>query len=150
MNDSDIKLRIATYRTFIELGRAPVPKDVSDRSERTEAQVVDGWRRLHASNALVLHDVDAIVPTVRMAIPFAAEPTAHRVFANGSMWFANCALDAFGVCAAFGGNGRVVTACFDCGDTLSVKVTNGRPDDDRPVFHTLVPPRHLFRDIGYS
>lgn len=85
-----------------------------------------------------------------MAIPFAAEPTAHRVFANDRAWFANCALDAFGICAAFGGNGQVVTTCFDCGDTLTVNVSGGRPDDEKMVFHTLVPPRHLFRDIGYS
>ena len=48
-----------------------------------------------------------------MANPFSAVPTAYRVLARDRWWYANCAWDAFGVCAALHADGRIETSCAD-------------------------------------
>ena len=134
MDERDLDLRNLTYRRFVELGRAPAPEEVGPRGE-----VLDGWRRLHDAHALVL-DGDAI----RMANPFSGVPTPYRVLADGRWWYANCAWDAFGVCAALGVDGRI-----EHGEIV-VAVRDRRPDDESLVFHCPVPAAHWWDDIVYT
>ena len=77
-------------------------------------------------------------PRSRMANPFSAVPTAYRVQAGGRWWYANCAWDAFGICAVCTDRtARTRPSCPDCGEGLR------RRDDERPTtrasFHCLVP-----------
>ncbi len=81
--------------------------------------MVGGWQRLHEQHALVL---DAATAEIRMANPFSAVPTAHRVQVDDRWWYANCAWDAFGICAALHADGRIETSCPDCGEPLTVAV----------------------------
>jgi hypothetical protein len=144
---ADLRLRNATYRLFETLGRAPSPAEVAGAVGWTTDAVVDGWRRLHAAHALVLDDAgDAI----RMANPFSAVPTPFRVHADGRDWFANCAWDAFGICAALHVDGRIDTVCADCGDPLTIAVRDGRPDDPTLLFHSLVPASRWWDDIVFT
>jgi len=96
MQPDDIELRNATYRLFVESGRAPRAGEVGAATGRSEADVRGGWRRLHDAHALVLDDAG----NIRMAAPFSAVETSFRVATSGSDWYANCAWDAFGVGAA--------------------------------------------------
>jgi hypothetical protein len=105
-----------------------------------------GWERLHDVHALVLDSKGEI----RMANPFSAVPTPHRVHAGGRSWYANCAWDAFGVCAALDVDGRIETTCPDCGAPLTVGVHDGRPDDEDLVFHSLVDAAHWWDDIVFT
>jgi hypothetical protein len=142
VDKADLELRNATYRLFVELGRAPTPAEVGP-----PAAVLAGWRRLHDEHALVLNAGET---ALRMAHPFSAVPTAYRVRAAGRWWFANCAWDAFGVCAALHSDGTIETSCADCGEPLRVEVRDGRPDDESLVFHCLVPAAHWWDDIGFA
>ena len=85
-----------------------------------------------------------------MANPFSAVPTPFRVHADGRWWFANCAWDAFGICAALGVDGRVETTCADCGEPIAVAVRDRRPDDEGLVFHSLVPAVRWWDDIVFT
>jgi hypothetical protein len=85
-----------------------------------------------------------------MANPFSAVPTAYRVRAAGRWWYANCAWDAFGVCAALHVDGRIAASCPDCGKTMRVAVDGGKPHDDSLVFHCLVPARQWWDDIAFT
>jgi hypothetical protein len=87
---------------------------------------------------------------ILMANPFSAVPTAHRVDAAGRSWYANCAWDAFGICAALHADGRIETTCPDCGERLVVHVRDGRPDDESLVFHSLVDAVHWWDDIVFT
>ena len=107
----------------------------------------DGWTRLHAAHALVLDDAGT---EIRMANPFSAVPTAFWVHADGRVWFANCAWDAFGICAALHVDGRIETACADCGLPLTIEVRDGHPDDASLLFHCLVPARRWWDDIVFT
>jgi hypothetical protein len=118
MDDRDLELRRRTYAAYVELGRAPVPEELGDRDE-----IVAGWRRLHDARALVLNPA---TDELRMANPFSAVPTSYRVEAAGRWWYANCAWDAFGICATLHVDGVVETSCPDCGEPLHVGLHDRR------------------------
>jgi hypothetical protein len=126
----------------VELGRAPSPAEVGD-----PVDVLAAWRRLHEAHALVL---EAGGDALRMANPFSAVPTAHRVRAAGRWWYANCAWDALGICAALHADGRVETSCPDCAEPIAFEVRDGRPDDESLLFHCLVPAREWWSDIVFT
>ena len=143
---ADIDLRNATYRRFVELGRAPGAAEVEDVTGLSARAVRKGWQRLHDAHALVLDDTGEIA----MANPFAAQPTPFRVEAGERSWFANCAWDAFGIGAALKSDSTIHTACPDCRKPLDIDVRDGRPDDTDLVFHVLVPAASWWDDIGYT
>jgi hypothetical protein len=148
VDEADVALRNTTYAMFVELGRAPTATDVADRTGRSPAEVVGGWRRLHDGHALVLNGRQN---EIRMANPFSAVPTAYRVEAAGRRWYANCAWDAFGICAALDTEGRIECSCPDCGEPLVVEVTTtGDPEPADLHFHCLVPAREWWDDIVFT
>jgi hypothetical protein len=144
---ADIDLRNLTYRRFVESGGAPSAADIAAAMGSSVELVRDGWRRLHDAHALVL---DRDGTELRMANPFSARATSHRVEAAGRSWYANCAWDAFGICAALHADGEILTECPDCQTPIHVSVRNQRPDDERPLFHVLVPAVDWWRDIGFT
>ena len=147
VDEHDLRLRSLTYGLFVELGRSPTVSEVADAGDLTSADVVSGWRRLHEQHALVLNPATA---EIRMANPFSAVPTAYRVRADGRWWYANCAWDAFGICAAFQGDGRIETSCPDCGEHINVEVREQRPDETGLLFHCLVPAARWWDDIVFT
>jgi hypothetical protein len=146
VDERDIALRNATYGMFVSLGRAPEVAEVARECGWPVSDVTSGWRRLHEAHALVLDNGGAI----RMANPFSAVPTAHRVRAAGRWWDANCAWDAFGICAALGADGRVETSCPDCDSPLSVDVVDRRPSDTSLVFYCPLPAARWWDDIVFT
>ena len=147
MDAADIELRNATYRLFVEQGRAPTTDEVAGAAKVTVDEVERGWRRLHDAHALVLNGGRA---ELRMANPFSGVPSAYRVQAGGRWWYANCAWDAFGICAALHVDGRIETSCADCGEAIAVGVRDERPDDESLLFHCLVAARHWWEDIVFT
>ncbi len=105
------------------------------------------WRALHDAHALVL---DEQTGEIRMANPFSAVPTAYRVRAADRWWYANCAWDAFGICAALHVDGRIETTCPDCREPIAVEVRDERADDETLVFHCLVPAARWWDDIVFT
>jgi hypothetical protein len=137
----DLALRRLTYARLVELGRPPLAAEVDYPG------VVAGWRKLHDAHALVLDpDTDEIL----MAHPFSAAPTPYRVQADGRSWYANCAWDAFGICAAMHVDGTIETTCADCGEDLTIEVRDEQPSDVDLLWHCLVPARHWWDDIVFT
>lgn len=146
MDPEDVGLRNATYRAFVELGRAPTSAELAASTGLGADAVRVGWRRLHDAHALVLDGAGAL----RMANPFSAVPTPFRVQAAGRSWYANCAWDAFGIGAALRVDCRIECECADCGDPIRIEVRDRRPDDESFVFHVLVPARSWWQDVGFT
>jgi hypothetical protein len=146
MDPIDLLVRRATYRRFVELGRAPTAPEIATATGTDEATVRSAWARLHDGHALVLDDAGEI----RMANPLAAKPTDFRVDADGRSWFANCAWDAFGIGAAMHVDSEFDTHCPDCAEPIHIRVHDGGPDDTSPVFHVLVPAHAWWSDIGFT
>jgi hypothetical protein len=147
VDDRDLELRNRTYSLFVKLGRAPSADEVAVAASSSRADVEAAWRRLHDAHALVLN---AATGELRMANPFSAVPTAYRVRAAERWWYANCAWDAFGICAALHVDGRIETSCPDCAQPIAVEVRERRPDDESLVFHCLVPAAHWWDDIEFT
>ena len=147
MDDHALAVRNLTYALFVDLGRAPSAAEVGQAARLKGDEITELWRGLHEAHALVL---DPATAEIRMANPFSATPTAHRVDAAGRWWYANCAWDALGICAALHVDGRVETACPDCGDAISLEVHDERVDDKRPLFHCLVSANHWWDDIVFT
>ena len=147
MRAADLALRNLTYRLFVELGRAPTLAEVAERGGSTADEVRFGWGLLHDQHAIVL-DNDG--ERLRMANPFSAVATSYRVEADGRSWYANCAWDAFGICAALQTDGRIETSCRDCGGPIEIDVHDGRPGDESLVFHCLVPAARWWDDIVFT
>ena len=147
MDDRDLRIRNATYALFVDLDRAPSASEVADRQRVTSEGVLASWERLHNAHALVL------APGGRellMANPFSAVPTRHRVLAREKWWDANCAWDAFGICASLTSDGRIETSCPDCDESIRLEVRDGSPSDTGLVFHCLVPARQWWDDIAFT
>jgi hypothetical protein len=143
----DTSLRNATYHLVVSAGRVPSADEVATTTGRGVDEVLAGWRRLHEAHALVLN---AEGTEIRMANPFSAVPTAYRVFAADRWWYANCAWDAFGICAALHVDGRIEASCPDCGEPIGVSVAAGAPDRDDLLFHCLVPAAQWWDDIIFT
>ena len=147
MDERDVGIRNATYGMFVRLGRAPVPREVAQALALTDAEVQKSWRRLHAAHAVVLNPATG---EIRMANPFSAVPTAYSVNAAGRCWYANCAWDALGICAALHVDGHIETSCPDCGEPIAIEVRDQRPGDEELLFHCLVPAAHWWDDIIFT
>ncbi len=143
----DLELRNLTYAKVVELGRVPAAAEVAAAAGRGPEEIVAGWRRLHDQHALVLN---AAMAEIRMANPFSAVPTAYRVHAAGRCWYANCAWDAFGICAALHVDGEIETSCPDRGEPISIAVRGRRSDDESLLFHCLVPAARWWDDIVFT
>lgn len=85
-----------------------------------------------------------------MANPFSAVPTAYRVGAGGKTWFANCAWDAVGICAALHTDGDIAFSCPDCGASTQFQLRDQHPSDESLLFHCLVPAAGWWDDIAYT
>jgi hypothetical protein len=147
VDEADRRLRNVTYRMLVERGRAPTAAEVAAATPSSAAAVEAGWRRLHEAHALVLHQTR---PELRMANPFSAVPTAHRARVAGRWWYASCAWDVLGICAALHADGEVATSCPDCGEAVAFEVVDGQPTDEALLFHCLVPARSWWVDIGFT
>jgi hypothetical protein len=147
MDEGDLRLRRLTYGLFVQLGRAPTAAETATAGGLGRSDVIGGWMRLHAEHAIVL---DPGTAEIRMANPFSAVATPYQVLADGRHWYANCAWDAFGICAALHVDGEIEAACPDCRDEIRVRVVDGLPDDRSLVFHCLVPAARWWDDIVFT
>jgi len=146
LDDRDRRVRNVTYRLIPELGRPPRAAEAARAAGLAPRELRDAWRRLHEAHALVLGDDREI----RMAHPFSAVPTVHRVEAAGRSWYANCPWDSFGICASLGVDGRVASSCPDCGARIELDVYRGRLDADEAIVHLLVPAARWWDDIAFT
>lgn len=147
MDAHDIAVRNLTYRLFVDNGAAPSVVEVAAAAGVTVADATASWQRLHDAHAIVLQS-DAV--ELRMANPFSAIATPYQVHASGRSWYANCAWDAFGICAALHTDGHVETNCPECGETIVCDVRDQQPVDKSLLFHCLVPAAQWWDDIVFT
>jgi hypothetical protein len=121
--------------------------EVAEELGLSSVDVSASFRRLHDAHALVL-EPDSLA--IRMANPFAAIETPHRVEAGGRSWYAICAWDSFGIPAALRVDGHVSSSCACCGEPVEIDVRDAAPVPDGHVVHLLVPARHWWDDIVFT
>ena len=145
LNDLDLRVRRHVYARFVELGRAPTFAELE--ADLAIEDLEPTLRRLHDAHALVL---ERARPELRMAHPFSAVPTPHRVDAAGRSWYGSCGWDAFGILAALHVDGHISTTCPDCDASIEIDVRQRRAQPDDAVFHVLVPAAQWWEDIVFT
>jgi hypothetical protein len=148
VDELDLRIRNHLYASFVRDGNAASVSEAAAALELTDADVADSFRRLHDAHAVVLQPDRT---EIRMLNPFSAVPTQHRVEAGGRSWFANCAWDALGIPAALRSDGRIASACPDCGEQVELEVRGGELVGGRDLLvHFVVPARSWWDDIGFT
>lgn len=141
-----LALRSLIYRHIVATGTAPtrlaLTEEVGD-PDTTDALL----RRLHDAHMIVLDDRPHRFGEIRMALPFAAEPTDFRVTTEIGAWWANCAWDSLAVVAALHADGRITSTWSDTGEPVDITVTDGQLDVSDGYIHFVVPAHRWWDDI---
>ncbi len=140
MDDASVRFEI--FRTFAERGGPPRPDELAAWAGG-EVGARAALQRLHDAHAIVLDESGSI----RMALPFSAVPTPHRVVANDRTWWANCAWDALAIPAALGIDARIEATWLDTGEPIDLSIANRRLSSTGGFVHFVVPARHWWDDI---
>lgn len=147
MNDLDRRVRQAIYRRFIETGRAPSAEDLGAHTGAAVPEVEASLDRLAALRMIALAPGSR---AVWMAHPFSAVPTPYPVETADTSYWANCAWDALGIPALLGTDSHTRTICADCGESLEIRVEDGRASSDGERVHFAVGPRRFWANVGFT
>ena len=142
-------LRSVIYRQFASTGTAPSRQSLTEivGAPETADRLL---RELHDGHMIVLDNRSHRFGEIRMALPFAAEPTDFRVTADGGAWWANCAWDSLATIAALRTDGVITSTWSDTGEPLRLTVTDGELDDADGFIQFAVPARHWWDDIVFT
>lgn len=138
----DVALRHAIYQWFADTGSAPGAEQLAHWAGSTlEAQ--RALRRLHDAHSLVLDGEG----TIRMALPFSAVETGHRVVAGDRSWLANCAWDTLAIPAALDVDVVIEAMWLDAGTPVDLAVVDGEITHTDGYIHFAIPARRWWDDI---
>jgi Alkylmercury lyase len=151
-DDFKTRVRVRLYQLFLELGRCPSMAEVADALRCASSEVAAAFQELAAAHMLVLQ---AGSGEVLMANPLSAVPTPFVVETQADIgsrsWYGNCIWDALGVIAMLKGDGRVLTSCGCCGESMTVSVRNNGVESTPPgLVHFAIPAGHWWDDIVFN
>jgi hypothetical protein len=142
----DLDLRAVIYRRFADFGVAPVRAELIEiigTPDAADAQL----RRMHGAHMIVLDDRPGRLGEIRMALPFSAIPTDHRVTATGRSWWANCAWDSLAIVAAIDEDAHIDSVWFDTSEPLALDIVDGSLSSSEGHVHFVVPAHDWWDDI---
>ena len=145
--DFDARVRAAIYRWFVEETRAPAVADLAELLGEDPGAIRDAYARLFRKRVLFL-EPDGV--TIRMAPPFSAVPTQHRVRVGGKEYFANCSWDSLGIPAALHAPGEVFSRCEQTLEPIHLRVGPDGPAPEPVVAHFAVPAAKWWADLVYT
>jgi len=150
--DFNNRVRVRLYQLFIELGRCPSMAEVASALRCGVSDVAASFQELAAAHMLVLQ---AGSGEVLMANPLSTVPTPFvvetRAKDGSQSWYGNCIWDALGVFAMLQRDGRVLTSCGCCGESMTVSVRGSAVEANPPsVVHFAIPARRWWDDIVFN
>jgi hypothetical protein len=149
MSISDLEdVRLAVYRWFAQVGRAPTAGELADHLGLDVETVLAGLTELARVRHLVLDQGNQIV----MAHPFSAVPLGFAVMGRQTLWWGGCAWDSFALPHLLTEEGEVLvsTRCPACSRPHAWNVGTERPPDGDQVAHFLVPVSHMWDDVVHT
>lgn len=141
-----LELRFIVYRHFVETGAAPSRQSLVEHVGDLDSVDVL-LRALHHGHMLVLDDRPHRRGEIRMALPFAVEPTNFRVVTERGAWWANCAWDSLAMLAALHTDGRIESTWSDTGEQADLRIVDGRLERAEGHIHFALPARQWWDDI---
>jgi len=151
-DDFKNRVRLRLYEMFLELGRSPSMAEIAGTLQCSVSDVAAAFRELAAAHMLVLQERSG---EVLMANPLSAVPTPFVVETGADAgfrsWYGNCIWDALGVIAMLQRDGRVLTSCGCCGESMTVSVRQGEVEAKPPgIVHFALPAKRWWDDIVFN
>jgi DNA-binding transcriptional MocR family regulator len=146
--DLDTNVKLAIYKVTADTGRIPNSREVSQKIDIDENEVLSAFGRLHAKRLLLPEPGDPA--RIRMAPPFSGIPTKFPVEANGRGYYANCVWDAYGIAAALHCDAISRASDGHTGEPLTLEVKNGEPVLKSYVAHFAVPAAHWWDNLIFT
>jgi hypothetical protein len=151
-DDFKTRVRLQLYRMFVELGRCPTSAEIAGSLQCCVSDVAEAFQELAVAHMLVLQPSSGEVlmanPLSAVPTPFVVETQAEGEFRS---LYGNCIWDALGVIAMLQRDGRVLTSCGCCGESMTVSVRNGEVSAQPPgVVHFAIPARRWWDDIVFN
>ena len=141
-----LALRSVIYRHIVATGTAPtriaLTTLVGDADSNDQL-----LRSLHDQHMIVLDDRPHRRGEIRMALPFAAEPTDFRVEADNGAWWANCAWDSLAIVAALKTDARITSTWSDTGQRMNLTIVDGHLSATAGYVHFAIPAHQWWDDI---
>ena len=145
--DFDARVRSAIYGWIVEGIDAPSAEDLAEILGEPPDEIREAYRRLLRKRVLFLEPDGE---TIRMAPPFSAVPTQHRVRVGGRTYFANCSWDALGIPAAMHAPAEVFSRCEQTLEPIHLRVSLQGPAPDNVLAHFAVPAAKWWADLVYT
>ena len=152
--DFDTRVKTAIYRWVVDTTGAPAVEDIGSLLGVPPQEVADAYGRLFAKRVLFLEPDRR---TIRMAPPFSAVPTQHRVRVRDRIYFANCSWDSLGIPAALHKGGTVFSRCEQTLEPITILVGKTGPETqpigpkaESIVAHFAVPAAKWWADLVYT
>jgi len=151
-DDFKNRVRVRLYQMFLELGRCPDMAEIAGALQCGVSEVAAAFHELAAAHMIVLREGNGEVlmanPLSAVPTPFVVETPADAGFRS---WFGNCIWDALGVIAMLQRDGRVLTSCGCCGESMTVRVRKGEATANPPgVVHFAIPAKRWWDDIVFN
>ena len=147
MAQFDGTVRLGILRGFLD-GSVPSVATMATSFDVPAGKVESSFDRLAAGRAIVL------VPgthEIRMAAPFAGQPTDFRATVAGKSHYANCIWDAMGIPAMLHApEASIETICADCSAPLHLELQDGEMRGGESVVHFAVPAARWWEDIVFT
>jgi hypothetical protein len=137
-------VRSLIYRHIVDAGVPPTRQELAGLLGTDSDQQL---RRLHDAHVIVLDDRPERHGEIRMALPFAAEPTDFRVTTASGAWWANCAWDSLAIAAALHQDAHIASTWNDTDAPVALDIRAGQLDDTDGFIHFRIPARHWWDDI---
>jgi len=151
-DDFKNRVRVRLYQLFVEGGQCPTIVELAGDLQCDAASVAAAFKELAAAHVLVLQPGSG---EVLMASPLSAVPTPFVVETQAETksrsWYGNCIWDALGVISMMQCDGRVLTSCGCCGESMMVSVFKGAVEaTPAGTVHFAIPARRWWDDIVFN
>ena len=143
----DSRVRSAIYGWIVEGIDAPRAEELAEILGEPPDEIREAYRRLFRKRVLFLEPDGE---TIRMAPPFSAIPTQHRVQIGERTYFANCSWDALGIPAAMHAPAQVFSRCEQTLEPIHLRVSLEGPAPENVVAHFAVPAAKWWADLVYT
>jgi hypothetical protein len=140
------RVRYAIYQYTAATGHVPTFQAVASACGLDVPDVVAACRALAEAHVVIL---GADATDLWAVPPFSSVPTAFPVHADGRVYYAPCAWDAFGIPAALKADASIAARCPASGHELAVGVSANAAYGHGTI-HLEVPARHFWDDIVYT
>jgi hypothetical protein len=143
----DTSLWRFTYEAVVRTGRGPFLREAAEALGASESEVRAAYQRLGEGHAILL---DPSGQGLWRIAPFSAVPTDFAVETGGRNYFANCAWDALGICAALHADGLIRASCGCCRLPMDLAVRGEHLEPAEGLVHVAVPAKDWYEDIAFT